>query len=181
MVSCREEHTVFQHKHGQGESGESAHACRDTDDNHLISPVSSSSEYHSLYEEEDAATDRLHNPENAEAVGQLEGERNQEDGGGGGQGDEPYQNETSEAPTVTGTVSLSPESNSTSTNKSEYSPWDIELNNNTTSALHLNLVQKWTQKGITYLTFSMDGKYLATASSLGIIFIFDSKTGKRIR
>jgi len=144
----------------------------------LISPVSSTSEYHSPYEEEDVVTDRLHNPENAEVVGQLEGERNQ--GGGGGRGDEPYQNETSEGRTVTGTISLSPESNSTST-KPEYSPWDIESNNDTTAALHLNLVQKWTEKGITYLTFSMDGKYLATASSFGIISIFDLKTGKRIR
>jgi len=160
-VSCREEHTTC----GRGEI---------TDP--LTSPVSSISEYHTSFEEEDAATDRLHNPENAEVV---EGERNQ--GGGGGGGDEPYQNEISEAPTVTGIVSPSPESNSTSTNEPEYSPWDIELNSDTTAALNLNLVQKWTQKGRTYLTFSKDGKYLAAASSLGFVSIFDSKTGKRIR
>ena len=161
-VSCREAHTICQY--GRGEI---------TDP--LTSPVSSTSEYHTSFEEEDAATDRLHNPENAELADQLEGERNQEGGGGG---DEPYQNETSEAPIITGIVSLS---NSTSTNKPEYSPWEIELNNDTTAALLLNLVKKWTEKGMTHLTFSMDGKYLATASSSGVVSIFDSKTGKRIR
>jgi len=167
-VSCREEQTV---QHGQGEIG---NAFRDTGDNALVSPVSSSSEYHSSFEEEDFASDRGHNPENAEVV---EGKRS----GDVGERDGSYQNETNEGLAVTtGIVSLSFESNSTSTNKSGYSPWDIELNSDTTPALNLNLVQKWTQKGRTYLTFSMDGKYLATASDLGIS-IFDSKTGKRIR
>jgi len=174
-VFCHEEHTVCQH--GRGESGY-ASSCRDTDDDPLISPVHPSSEYHSPYDEED--TYRLHYPENGEVVGHFEEESNQRDGGGGG-GDEPFQNEISEGPNVTGVVSPSPESNSTSTNTPGYSPWDIELNNDTTAALHLDLVQKWTQKGRIYLTFSMDGKYLATASDLGIVSIYDSKTGKRIR
>ena len=173
-VSCHEEHTVYQH--GQGETG---HTCGDTDDDHLISPVSSTSECHSSSEEEDAVTDQLHNPENAEVVDHLEGERNQGGGGVGGS-DQPYQNEI-RAPTVTGIVSPFPESNLNSTNKPGYSPWDVEFNSDTTATLNLNLVQKLTQKGKTYLTFSIDGKYLATASSLGIISIFDSKTGKRIR
>ena len=178
-VICHEEHTVCQR--GQGEI---AHACRDTDDGPLVSrvPPGSTSEHHSPYEEEDIVTDRLHYPENAEVVGHLEGESNQGDsGGGGGGGDGPFQNEISEGPNVTGIISPSPESNSTSTNKPGYSPWDIESNHDTTAALHLNLVQKWTQKGRIYLTFSMDGKYLATASSLGILSIYDSKTRKRIR
>jgi len=166
-VSCREEHTVSQH--GQGEIADP-----------LISPISSSSEYHSSFEE-GTVTDQLHNPANT--VGKLEGEGNQRGGGGGGRGDEPYQNEISEGPTVsvTGIVTPSPESNSTSTSNPGNFPWDIEFNGDTTAALNLNLVQKWTQKGRTCLTFSMDGKYLATASSLGIISIFDSKTGERIR
>jgi len=150
------------------------------DDDPLISPVHPSSKYHSPYDEEDTVTDRLHYPENGELVGHLEEESNQRDGGGGGR-DEPFQNEISEGPSVTGTVSPSPESNSTSTNKPGYSPWDIELYHDTTAALHLNLVRKWTQKGITYLTFSMDGKYMATASDLGIVSVFDTKTGERIR
>jgi len=164
-VSCREEHTIYQH--GQGEI---AHARRD---NTLTSPISSSSEYHPSFEPEDAVTDRLHNPENAEVVGHLEEESDQESGGGD-------ENEIGESPTVTGILSPSPES-TTFTNKPGYSPWDIEFNSDTTAALHLNLVQKWTQKGRTCLTFSMDGKYLAAASSLGIVSIYDSKTGKRIR
>jgi len=177
-VFRHEEHTVCQH--GQGESGD---ACRDTDDDPLISPVppGSTREYNSPYEEEDTVTDRLNNLENVEVVGHLEGESNQGDNGGGGGGDEPFQNEISEGPSVTGILSPSPESNSTSTNKPGYSPWDIELYHDTTAALHLYLVQKWTQKGRIYLTFSMDGKYLATASDLGIVSIYDSKTGKRIR
>src|SRR5258708_4599354 len=85
--SCREEYTVCQH--GQGEI---THSCRDTDDNPLVSPVSSSSEYHSSFEEEDAVNDRPHNPENAEVVDHIEGERNQGGGGIGGR-DEPYHNE----------------------------------------------------------------------------------------
>jgi len=171
-VSCREEQRV---QHGQGEIG---NAFRDTGDNALVSPVSSSSEYHSSFEEEDLASHRGHNPENVEVV---EGKGNQA-GDDVGERDASYQNETSEGLAVTaGIVSLSPESNSTSTNKHGYSPWDVESNSDTTAALNLNLVQKWTQKGRTCLTFSMDGKYLATASSLGIISIFDAKTGERIR
>jgi len=172
-VSRHEEHTLRQ--------GEIAHACRDTDDNALISPVSSTSEYHSSFEEEDAAIDRLHNLENVKEVGHLEGERDQ-GGGDVGERDEPYHNEITMG--LTGIVSLFPESNSTSTNKPGYSAWGVEFNSDTshtTATLNLNLVQKLPQKGRTYLTFSMDGKYLATASGLGIVSIFDSKTGKRIR
>ena len=173
-ISRREEYTVYQH--GQGEIG---HASLDSDDDHLSSPVSSSSESHSSFEEEDDATAQLRSPENAEVVGHLEGERNQGGGDVGGR-DESYQNELRTEPTGTGIVSLPPESNSNSTNKPAFSAWDVEFNSDTTATLNLNLVQKLTQKGRSYLTFSMDGKYLATASSLGIVSIFDSKTGKRI-
>ena len=138
----------------------------------MISPVSSSSEYHSSLEEEDSSTDRLQNPENE--IGHFEGEIFQEGGDG-------PDNQITVEPTVTGSLSLSPESNSTSTNKPGYSAWDVESSSNMTAALKLNLVHKLTQKGRTFVTFSMDGKYLATASSLGIVSIFDSKTGKRIR
>jgi len=168
-ASRREEHTVCQH--GQGEITHSA--CRDTDDGSLISPISSSSKYHSSFEDEDAATDRLHDPESTKEVA-FNGERDEEGGDG------PDSQITVE-PTVTGIVSLSPESNSTFTNKPGYSAWDVEFSSNTTAALNLNLVHKLTQKGLTYVTFSMDGKYLAVASRSGIVSIFDSKTGKRFR
>ena len=151
-ISCREEHTVFQ---------------REIADD-LTSPVSSSSEYHSSMGEEDAPTDRLHGPESMKELGHFEGERDQVGGDG----------EVTVETMVTGIVSLSPEFKLTSTG---YSAWDLEFSSNSTAALKLNLVHKWTQKGRIYLTFSMDGKYLATASSLGIVSIFDSKIGKRIR
>ena len=166
-ISHREEHTDCQHGHREITHS----AYRDTDDRSLVSPVSSSSEYHSSFEDEDAATDRLNDPENVEEVGQFEGERKQ-DGGDG---------PDNQITTITGIVSLSPESNSNSTNEPGYSTWDVEFSSNTTAALNLNLVHKLTQKGITYVAFSMDGKYLATASTSGIVSIFDSKTGKRIR
>ena len=139
----------------------------------MISPISSSSEYHSSFEEEDATTDQLQNPENLKEIGHFEAERAQEDTNG-------CDNEIAMEPTVTEIVSLSPESNPTSTNKPGYSVWDVEFNS-TTAALKLNLVHKLTRKRRNYVAFSMDGKYLATASNSGIVSIFDSKTGKRIR
>ena len=157
-VSRHEEHTTH---------------SRDTDDRSLVSAVSSSSEYHPSFEDEDAATDRLNDPESAKKVGQFKGERDEEGGDG-------PDNQITVEPTVTGIVSLSPESNSTSTNNPGYSAWDVEFSSNTTAALNLILVHKLTQKG-SFVTFSTDGKYLATASILGIVSIFDSKTGKRIR
>ena len=145
-----------------------------TDDNSspLISPDSSSCEYYSTHDGEDAASDSLHSLDNAEEIGHQGKERSQECTDAGG-------NEITEERTVTGSVSLSLESSATSTNKPRYSAWDVEFNNNT-KALNLNLVHKMTQNGKTCATFSMDGKYLATASNLGIVSIFDSKTGKRI-
>ena len=114
--------------------------------------------------------------EDAKEIGHFEGERIQESGDG------PCNEIIVEpTPSVSGIVSLSPESNSASTNKPAYCEWDVEYNSDTTASLKLNLVHKLTQKGRTYVTFSGDGKYLATASSLGIVSIFDSKTGKRIR
>jgi len=166
-ISRREEHTLVC-QHGHGEITHSA--CRDTDDSPLIPPASSSSEYHSSFEDEDAATDRLHDPESAKEVGQFEGERDQEGGDG----------PDNQITAVTGIVSLSPESNSISTNKG-YSAWDVEYSSNTTAALNLNLVHKLTQKRRAYMTFSTDGKYLATASVSGLVSILNSKTGKIIR
>jgi len=81
-------------------------------------------------------------------------------------------------PTITGIASLSI---TDSPSKPQYSAWDVQFNGDTKTALNLNLVHKLTQKGTTYLSFNMDGKYLATASVLGIVSVFDSKTGKRIR
>jgi hypothetical protein len=129
-----------------------------TDDNPspLISRASSPSEYYSpleMEEERGAASDRLSDPESLEMTPE---------------------------PTIAG-VSFEADADVTSTNEPGYSSWDVELNSDTTGALQLNLAHKLTQEGRIYLTFSMDGKYLATASISGILSIFDAKSGKRIR
>jgi hypothetical protein len=135
---------------------EEPHVCI-TDDNPspLISRASSPSEYYSplAMEEGGAASDRLSDPESLEMMPE---------------------------PTIAG-VSFEADADVTSTNEPGYSAWDVEPNSDTTGALQLNLVHKLEQEGGIYLTFSMDGKYLATASSLGIVSIFDAKSGKRIR
>ena len=123
----------------------------------LISPVSSSSEYYSesSFDGEDAASD------NAKETGHFEGEINQEDA----------QNEINAAPStpLQAIVTLA--------NNPGYS---IEFNSNTTAALNLNMVHNLTQEEGNRVTFSMDGKYLATASTSGVVSIFVSKTGERI-
>jgi len=153
-ISSRENNTVP--RHGQ----DIADACGVTDDNPspLISTVSSSGEYYSPLDGEDAA---LHNPEILKGVGYLEGEGNQEDD----------ENEIDSAP-ITG---LGTASHATG-------HWAGEFNSNSsTTTLNLNLVHKLTLEGRIRVAFSVDGKHLATASSLGIVSIFDLKTGKRIR
>jgi WD40 repeat protein len=128
----------------------------------LISPVSSSSsEYYPCLEGEDTVPDRLDVPEDSRETGQIEADRNEEDG------------DVRERDGI--------ELNALPTNKPVHSPWDVEFNNDTKIGLHLDLVHKLPQEGVGFVAFSMDGKYLATASSLGIVTIFDSKTGKRIR
>ena len=148
-ISSRGIKTVCQH----------GRACGVTNDiaSPLVSPAPSSSEYCTIFEGEDAASD------NAKEIGpsRVEGERGQED--------------INVAPAVTGT---SLHATVTPANKPGYPAWDLEYSN-TTAALKLNLVHELTQEGRTNVTFSMDGKYLATASSSGIVSIFDSKTGKR--
>jgi len=127
------------------------------DDNHSpISPVSSSIE---PFHGDDATS------ENAKEV--------DHEGEGG-------QKRTNVVP-ITGTAPLSLQAtpNVTPANELEYA-WDVEYNNDTTASLNLNLVHKLSLEGRTRVTFSMDGKYLATASSLGRVSIFDSKTGERI-
>jgi WD40 repeat protein len=57
----------------------------------------------------------------------------------------------------------------------------VEPNSNSTAPLNLNLMHKLTLEGEKRVAFSMDGKYLATASSSGVVSIFDMRTGKRIR
>jgi len=110
-------------------------------------------------------------------VGHLEGERHQ---GGDplGESDESYQEGINDAP---GTSSLPSQANLSTANEAGNSAWDVELNSNLTAALNLNLVHKLTVTGENTLAFSMDGKYLATASSSGMVSIFDTRTGKRIR
>ena len=153
-ISSRGIKTVCQH------GLDIARACGVTNDNASppISPVSSSSEYCTIFEGEDAA------PDNAKEIGHIKGERNQEGA----------QNDINVAPAITGTPLQA-----TVTPANEYLVWDLEYNSNTTASLNLNLVHKLTQEGITNVTFSMDGKYLATASSSGILSIFDSKTRER--
>jgi len=148
-ISSREIKTVCQH------DLDIARACGVTDDNASppISPVSSSSEYCTVFEGEDAAS------HNEEEIGHIEGERSQED--------------INVVPAITGT---SLQANVTPANEPEY---HVAYDSNRTAALKLNLVHKLTQEGRTRVTFSMDGKYLATASCSGIVSIFDSKTGER--
>jgi len=155
-VSGREIKTVCQH------GLDIARACGVTNDNASppISPVTSSSEYCTVFEGEDAAS------HNEEEIGHIEGERNQEGA----------QNDINAAPTITGN---SLQATVTPADKPGYPPWDVEYNSNTTASLNLNLMHKLTQEGMTSVTFSLDGKYLATASSSGILSIFDSKTGER--
>src|SRR5258708_38299179 len=126
------------------------------------SPVSSSIKY--FYG--DGATS-----ENAKEIDHLEENMNQRGG----------QKRINVVP-ITGTAPLSLQAaqNVTPANELDYSAWDVEYNSNTTTSLNLHLVHKWSLEGRTRVTFSMDGKYLATASSLGIVSIFDSNTGERI-
>jgi len=81
----------------------------------------------------------------------------------------------------TSPLSLQPEANIPPANKPVFSAWDVEPNPSSTATLNLNLVHKLTIKGMKRVTFSMDGKHLAAASSLGVVSIFDTRTGKRIR
>jgi len=142
-ISSRENNTVCQY--GQD-------IARVTDDkaSPLISPVSSSSECHSPFDGEDAASD------NAKEIGHLEGERNQEGA----------QNEVNVAPVITG---ISLQAIVTPVNQPGYSAWDVVFNDNTTAALNLNLVHNLKQEGRSRVIFIMDGKYLAT----GIVSIFE--------
>jgi len=150
-ISSRENNTVFQH------SQDIAHTCgatdSDSDASPPTSPTSSSSDCYPTFEDA------------SKGIGHFEGER-----------DVPYQNEINVASAITGT---SLQAIATPANKPEFSAWNVVFNDNTTVALNLNLVHKLTQEGRTRLAFSMDGKYLA-AAGLGIVSIFDSKTGERI-
>jgi len=101
----------------------------------------------------------------AKEIGHLEGEENQEDG----------QNEINVARTITETTPQA------IVNQPGDSGWYVfQFNGNTKAALNLNLVHKLTQEGRIRVAFSMDGKYLAAASSSGIVSIFDLKSGKKI-
>jgi len=124
------------------------------------------SSYHSPLEAEDAASDQLVNTEDSNELPKQE--RDQE-------GADVDRNEGIAA---SGTASLS---TAISTNEHDAPAWLVEFNRNTTPVLNLNLVHKLTVQGGISLAFSMDGEYLATASSFGKVSIFHSKTGKRIR
>ena len=132
-------------------------------------------------------SDQLDHPKISKNVGQLEGEH-QEDDDVREDGMEPI-SPTEElwhstwdvelwgdtvAPLLPHELSVAP------TNEPGHSAWDVKLLSDSTNSA-LKLVHKLTQEGGTYVSFSTDGKYLATASSLGIVTIFASKTGKRIR
>jgi hypothetical protein len=167
-VASREER-----QYGQGEI---AHVRSGTDDRSspLISPVVSSSEYDSCLEEDDGASERLDDPGSSKEVSLIEGDKNQEGN----------PNEIGTEPTIIGTETLSLELNVTATtNEPRHSVWDIEINSDTMAAVNLTLVHKLKQERGIVLAFSMDGKYLATASSngSGIVSIFDPIMGERIR
>jgi len=150
---------------------------RDADDNlPLMSPASSSSAYNSCFDGEDEASDRLPNQENAKEIAHLEGEGSRE-GDNLGESDGPYQNEIYVAPR---TSSLPPQVDASVSPANE--PGDVESNSNSTTALNLNLVHKLTlEKGGKMVAFSVDGKYLAVASSSGTVSIFDTRNWKRTR
>ena len=60
--------------------------------------------------------------------------------------------------------------------------YNVEFNRDTKAVLKLNLMRMLTQNTFsTYAAFSTDGKYLATASVVGIVYIFDVTAGKRLR
>jgi len=166
-ISNRENNTVSRHGHGQ----DITLVCGVTDDNPspLISPVSSSG-YHSIFDGEDAAFNHLHNPKNAKENGHLVGDSSQEG----------CENKINIAPTITTSLSLQVP-RVIPANKPGYSAWDVGFIGNSAATLKLNLVHKLTLEGRIRVAFSVDGKHLATASSLGIVSIFDSRTGKRIR
>jgi len=127
------------------------------------------SSYHSPLEGEDAASDQLDNTEDSNELPKQE--RDQE-------GADVDRNESMVLAIAANGASLS---TAISTNLHDVLAWRIEFNRNTTPVLNLNLVHKLIlQRGIS-LAFSMDGEYLATASSSGKVSIFHSKTGKRIR
>ena len=94
--------------------------------------------------------------------GHLDGEGNLEESDGSSH------NEVNDTPSTLLQANLSPD------NKPWYSAWDVEYNSNSTATLNMNLMHKLT------VAFSMDGRYLATASGSGIVTIFDTRTGKRI-
>jgi len=139
------------------------------DDPPLISSVSPSSAYHSCFDGEDVASDQPPNQfDYAIEIAHFEGAGNQE-----GESDGFYQNELNVA------SSLSLQANASPANKPRC--WDVEPNSNSTAALNLNLAHKLTLKGVKRVAFSTDGKYLATASSLGVVSIFNTRTGERVR
>jgi len=150
--------TVIQH-------GQEAHT--------LIPPVASSSAYNACFDGEDASSDRLPNQENVKEIAHLEGEGSQE-GDNLGESDGPHQNEIYVAPR---TLSLPHRVVVPPANE----PGDVGSNSNSTAAMNLNLMHKLTLEGEKLVAFSMDGKYLAVASSSGVVSIFDTRIWKRIR
>jgi len=141
-----------------------AHTCRITNDNPspLISSESVSS-YHTPLEGEDATSDQLDDTEDSNELPKQE--RDQE-------GADVDRNES---------IAASGTASPISTNEHDVPAWHVEFNRNTTPILNINLMHKLTPQGRINLAFSMDGEYLATASSFGKVSIFHSKTGKRIR
>jgi len=115
-------------------------------------------------EGEDSASDQL---DNTEYLNELPKQKKDQDGA---------DVDWNEGIAASGTASLS---TTISTNEHDTPAWHVGFNRNTTPILNINLMHKL--QGRIKLAFSMDGEYLATASSSGKVSIFHSKTGKRIR
>ena len=98
----------------------------------------------------------------------------EEEGGPDANQPENKENETRKDSTLSDDASLSMESDAT---------YKVEFNHDAEAGLKLNLVHTFTEDSFrrTFAAFSMDGKYLATVSTAGIVYIFDVETGKRLR
>lgn len=94
------------------------------------------------------------------------------------------ENDAREEFTMSRNTSQSPRSDVSYFPKQPYdsdATYSVDFNHDTKVALKLNLVHILSSTGETHVAFSVDGKYLATASEDGILHIFDGKTGKSLR
>ena len=134
----------------------------------ILSPVSPCSESYFSIHEESAGSDLLHNwrQDGRNQLREIYAS---------------HEDEKQNGSTIPGNSSRSSLQSNISSVIQPTSTWHVEFNPATKVALKLNLVHTLTQNTVrTYAAFSIDGKYLATVSSAGVVHIFDVETGKRI-